>query len=125
MASKSTPPKHHHVSFTRLLGATLRVHRRRAGRTQLEVATALGIGQPAYSRLERGTASLSVLQLARAEECLGASPADMLRSFAQARVALLDAGYIVLGPAVPTPAGAREVATEHLNMYVSDCLGVT
>lgn len=60
------------------VGERLRCYREQAGRSQVELAERAGISQPTYSRLENGTAQVSVAHLYLAAEALGVRPEVIL-----------------------------------------------
>ncbi len=74
--------------------AKLRVDRRIG---QGELAQAVGLGQPAWSRIEKGGSALTVDQLARAADFLQSSPSSILamadRTVAQMRAQNLEVSY--------------------------------
>jgi transcriptional regulator with XRE-family HTH domain len=51
------------VPYTTLVGRLLQHYRQQRGLQQADVAAALGILQPAYSRIEKGDTSITVTQL--------------------------------------------------------------
>jgi transcriptional regulator with XRE-family HTH domain len=56
----------------------LQHHREQSGRNQQQVAAALGVLQPAYSRIESGDTSISVMQLRIVARTLRIAPARIL-----------------------------------------------
>ncbi|HTQ12950.1 MAG TPA: helix-turn-helix transcriptional regulator [Rhizomicrobium sp.] len=74
MSSKPVPK----ISYSALLGRLIQHHRERIGLSQSQVAAALGIMQPAYSRIEKGDTSITVTQLRAASHALQLSPSHLL-----------------------------------------------
>lgn len=72
--SDGVEAEHALYSFVASVRARLRVLRRDAGVSQLEIARRLGMGQSAVSRLERGRGDIGVLTVARYAAALGLSP---------------------------------------------------
>ena len=66
------------LTYTALLGQILQHHRQRLGLQQVDVAAALGILQPAYSRIEKGDTSITVGQLRIVARKLGIAPAQIV-----------------------------------------------
>jgi len=71
------------LTYTALLGRILQHHRQRLGLQQSDVADALGILQPAYSRIEKGDTSITVVQLRIVANKLGMAPAQILHEVEQ------------------------------------------
>jgi transcriptional regulator with XRE-family HTH domain len=71
------------LTYTALLGQILQHHRQRLGLQQADVAAALGILQPAYSRIEKGDTSITVAQLRIVARRLGMAPAQILHDTEQ------------------------------------------
>lgn len=67
------------ITYSNLVGQVILLHRRRLKLDQSDVASALGVSQSAYSRLEGGDSSLSVGQLRIVAERLGVLPNELLR----------------------------------------------
>lgn len=66
------------LTYTALLGQILQHHRQRLGLQQSDVAAALGILQPAYSRIEKGDTSITVAQLRIVARRLGMKPGQII-----------------------------------------------
>ncbi len=66
------------LPYTVLLGQILQHHRQRVGLQQADVAAALGILQPAFSRIEKGDTSITVAQLRVVARRLGMKPGQIL-----------------------------------------------
>src|ERR1700712_4515879 len=66
------------LTYTALLGQILQHHRQRLGLQQADVAAALGILQPAYSRIEKGDTSITVTQLRIVARTLNMRPSQIL-----------------------------------------------
>lgn len=60
------------------LGRQIRQRRRQQKLTQIDMAIALRMSQSAYSRIESGKSSVSVLQLQRIAECFDMTAAEIL-----------------------------------------------
>lgn len=71
------------LTYTALLGQILQYHRQRVGLQQADVAAALGILQPAYSRIEKGDTSITVAQLRIVARRLGMQPAQIVHEAEQ------------------------------------------
>ena len=74
MSSRPAPQ----VPYTALVGSIIRSHRERAGLQQIDIASALGIMQPAYSRIEQGGTSITVAQLRVIARKLEIAPSQLL-----------------------------------------------
>jgi len=66
------------VTYAAILGRVLQGYREAAGKNQAELATALGISQPAYSKIEQGGTTASVLQLRGIAIALGVNPGAIM-----------------------------------------------
>jgi transcriptional regulator with XRE-family HTH domain len=66
------------VPYTTLLGQLLQHYRQQRGLQQADVAAALGILQPAYSRIEKGDTSITVTQLRIVARTLNMRPSLIL-----------------------------------------------
>ena len=75
MSSRTTPT----LTYTALLGQILQYHRQRVGLSQAGVAAALGILQPAYSRIEKGDTSITVAQLRIVARTVGMNAAQLVQ----------------------------------------------
>jgi transcriptional regulator with XRE-family HTH domain len=67
------------VPYNLLVGRIVRWHRERLGWDQSKIANALGIFQPAYSRIEQGGTSITVAQLRIIARTLRIRPSQLLR----------------------------------------------
>lgn len=67
------------VPYSTLIGKILAQHRERAGLTQKQLADALRMTQPAYSKHETGDTVMNITQLHQACQVLGVLPSDVLR----------------------------------------------
>jgi transcriptional regulator with XRE-family HTH domain len=90
--STRTAPK---VPYTALVGRILQHHRERLGLQQIEVANALGIMQPAYSRIEKGDTSITIAQLRVVARELNMVPARILNEADQWTKRLRAQGVVV------------------------------
>ena len=68
------------ASYPSLVGAVLSSIRRAQGRSQAELAQALGLNVSTWSRIENGESALTVEQLALAAEFLKIEPSTILRA---------------------------------------------
>lgn len=66
------------IPYTALLGQILLRHRERLKLHQSDLANALNISQPAYSRIEQGGTSITVSQLRIIGRRLGIAPSYLL-----------------------------------------------
>lgn len=78
MTRRMSSPPPGKLTYTALLGQILQYHRQRVGLQQADVAAALGILQPAYSRIEKGDTSITVAQLRIVARRLGMQPAQIV-----------------------------------------------
>jgi transcriptional regulator with XRE-family HTH domain len=67
------------IPYTALVGQVLLGHRGRKGLQQNDIATALGVSQSAYSRIEQGDTTISISQLRVIARRLDIAPGDLLR----------------------------------------------
>jgi len=67
------------IPYTALVGQVLLGHRGRKSLHQNDLATALGVSQSAYSRIEHGDTTISISQLRVIARRLGIAPGDLLR----------------------------------------------
>jgi transcriptional regulator with XRE-family HTH domain len=72
----SRPPAQ--LTYAALIGQILQFHRQRKRLHQAEIAAALGVLQPAYSRIEKGDTSITVAQLRIVARRLGMHPARIV-----------------------------------------------
>ncbi|MCE2027580.1 helix-turn-helix domain-containing protein [Sessilibacter corallicola] len=66
-------------TYTAIVGAVIAKEREDRGISQTTIANYVQIGQPAWSRIEKGESALTIDQLARASEGLNISPSEILR----------------------------------------------
>lgn len=66
------------TTYTAVIGRVLCVLREQKGLGQTELASAVGVMQSTWSRIEKGASSLNVEQLAKAAAVLKVRPADVL-----------------------------------------------
>lgn len=78
MQKKSIPPPRPVVTYPALVGKILARQRERLGMKQGDLATALGLSQSAYSRLEAGESVINLTQLRNVCAQLGVSPSQVL-----------------------------------------------
>src|SRR5579864_3856527 len=83
------------VPYTTVVGHIIRWHRERLGLHQIQLAQALGILQPAYSRIEQGGTSITVAQLWIIGRALKIAPSQLLREVEQQVQQLRRQGVIV------------------------------
>ena len=67
------------VTYASVVGRVVERLRKQRGKTQEQLGAALGIGQPAYSRLEQGQNTMNVVQLGQVAQQLGITPSEILR----------------------------------------------
>ncbi|WP_420389355.1 helix-turn-helix domain-containing protein [Marinobacter sp.] len=77
-------------TYAAVVGAVIAKLRADKGIGQADLASAVGLGQPAWSRIEKGGSALTVDQLARAARALKLSPSDIV-SMADKTVAKMKA----------------------------------
>lgn len=65
-------------TYAAVVGAVITQVRNETGVSQADLARAVGIGQPAWSRIEKGESALTIDQLARAAKKLGRTPGQIL-----------------------------------------------
>src|SRR3989304_6828751 len=78
MNTQASPPQPA-IPYTPLVGQVLLGHRGRKSLHQNDLATALGVSQSAYSRIEQGDTTISISQLRVIARRLGIAPGDLLR----------------------------------------------
>lgn len=79
MKAKSSPPPKPIVTYPALVGKILAQQREARGIKQGDLATALGLSQSAYSRLESGDSVLNLSQLRNVAARLGLQPTLILK----------------------------------------------
>ncbi len=65
-------------TYSAIVGAVIAQTRDEEAVSQAKLAEAVGIGQPAWSRIEKGESALTIDQLARASSALGKHPSEIL-----------------------------------------------
>ncbi len=65
-------------TYAAVVGAVIAKLRSERAIGQGDLASAVGVGQPAWSRIEKGGSALTVDQLARAATALNCSPSEIL-----------------------------------------------
>lgn len=65
-------------TYSAVVGAVIANQREILDVSQAQLAEAVGIGQPAWSRIEKGESALTIDQLARAASKLNSSPSELL-----------------------------------------------
>ena len=83
------------VPYNTLVGKAIGELRAKAGMTQGELAAALEIGQSAYSKLESGQASMTLVQLRLVAQALACEPHEILQSADMLAKKLQDSGVEV------------------------------
>ena len=78
MKAKSTPLVRPRITYPALVGKVIQYHRKAKDVDQSVIAAALGITQPAYSRLELGHSVFSITQLRRVARCLTLAPGYLI-----------------------------------------------
>lgn len=67
------------ATYAALVGAVISELRSEKGISQGKLAEGVGIGQSAWSRIEKGGAVMSVDQLARAANTIGVTPSEIVQ----------------------------------------------
>lgn len=109
MRSLSTPAMPQpEVPYTALLGQLLKHHRLNRPRPvdQQSMATALGLSQSAYSRLESGDTNITAWQLRVCAQQLGVSPSQLLLQVEQHERMLEAQGVTVVAEKKTNPTAA-------------------
>lgn len=83
------------VPYTTVVGQTIRWHRERLGLQQVQLAQALGVLQPAYSRIEQGGTSVTVAQLRVIGRTMKIAPSQLLHDVEQQVQQLRRQGVVV------------------------------
>ena len=96
MRTKSSPPPKPIVTYPALVGRILAQQREARGIKQGALATALGMSQSAYSRLESGDSVLNLSQLRGVAAQLGLQPAQVLKWADQYEAQLRQQGVDVI-----------------------------
>ncbi|WP_366919890.1 helix-turn-helix domain-containing protein [Burkholderia cenocepacia] len=104
MQKKSTPTLQPVVTYPALVGKLLVQRREQIGLKQGQVATALGMSQSAYSRLESGESVLNLSQLRNICEQLRTSPAQILQYAEEYERLLRNQGVNVVAEKTINPA---------------------
>lgn len=65
-------------TYSAVIGAVITKIRETNNISQAELAAEVGIGQPAWSRIEKGESVLTIDQLARAANRLNSSPSELI-----------------------------------------------
>jgi transcriptional regulator with XRE-family HTH domain len=100
--------KNGQVPYNLLVGRIIRWHREQLGLDQTQVATALGIYQPAYSRIEQGGTSITVAQLRMIGRALNIRPSVLLREV-EDRVQQLGKQGVMVTDAKEVPEAALAI----------------
>jgi len=104
MQQKSNPIAQPVVAYPALVGKLL-VHRReQLGMKQGDVAGAIGLSQPAYSRLESGDSVLNLTQMRKVCAHLQLTPAQVLHAADDYEILLRQQGVDVLAEKPTNPA---------------------
>lgn len=77
--SRVEPPPKHVITYAAVVGKIIERHRAALGVKQTDMAKALGIGQPAYSRLETGENAMGLGQLEVVARRLSSTPNRILQ----------------------------------------------
>lgn len=101
---KSTPSQRPVVTYPSLVGQILARAREAQGIKQGALATALGLSQSAYSRLESGDSVLNVSQLRTIATQLGSSSGQILQQADQYETQLRQQGVDVVSEKQANPA---------------------
>lgn len=76
------------TTYAAVLGRVLAHHRERAGMEQRDLASKLGLGQSAWSRIERGETVINVEQLRLVADALGLTASQLMQEAEEASEAL-------------------------------------
>lgn len=83
------------TSYPAIVGQVLCELRRKAGKDQSHLSSAVGVTQSTWSRIEAGTSALTIEQLAIAASYLGVKTSEILKLADQSVEDLRDKGAIV------------------------------
>lgn len=83
------------ATFSAVLGWVIRELRKQKGLAQSDLARALNLQQPSWSRIETGTSTLNVQQLVIVARCLSTTSQDILNIADRARNGLVARGVDV------------------------------
>ena len=100
----TTPPLTPAMTYAAVVGKVVERLRKQRRITQGQLAEVLGIGQPAYSRLEQGQSTMNVIQLGQVAAQLGTTPADILKEADEMATRLRAAGVDITSDKVSTAA---------------------
>jgi len=116
----TTKPAQAKTSYPAIVGHVLAAVRRRRKLSQTEVARAVGLGQPAWSKVERGATAATVEQLAGAGGVLRVTPGTLLR-LADSSQALAQTAGIAVDARRCDPGDVAVVGTSALRQLVGKC----
>ncbi len=105
------------TTYSAIVGRVLAMQRQKCQLEQANLASALGITQSTWSRIESGESALTVEQLGLAAGALGTSPAEILRSVDHAVAGLRQRGVNV------QHGSPREFAKQGLALVGAVALG--
>lgn len=88
------------TNYPTLIGALIGQMRKDQGISQADFATRIGIGQPTWSKIEKGTSGLSFEQLVRAAELLDTRASELVRR-AEDLAADLERQNVTVNPTRP------------------------
>lgn len=83
------------ITYPTLVGQVILKHRKSLGIDQSAMAQALGITQPAYSRLEQGNSVLSITQLRTIAHVLKFKPGSLMREVDQLEDRMISEGVAI------------------------------
>lgn len=84
------------TTFNAVVGRLLASHREQKGLEQIDLANALNMSQPNWSRIERGDANISLELITRASSFLGLSATELVGESEDAREGLEAMGVEVM-----------------------------
>ena len=107
MQQKSTPQvPQPEMPYSALLGRVVKHARSERKIDQLSMATALGVTQSAYSRIESGDTNMNVWQLRTCAEQLGIAPSRLLAEVEAREADLRAQGVAIVAEKRSNPAAA-------------------
>lgn len=104
MSTPASPPPE--IPYSALLGQVIKQRRTSQGVDQVDMASALGVSQSAYSRIESGDTTMNVWQLRTCAELLDVSPSRLLEQVQRHEHQLSSQGVKVVAEKRTNPAAA-------------------
>lgn len=84
------------TTYSAVLGSIVANNRKALGKEQLDIASALGISQASYSRLESGKSSMTTDQIFLVTRALGLSTPELFLQIENSITALESNGYSII-----------------------------